>query len=83
MAQHAADEIMLPIVPLWCRPDHHSVASDYMPVLRAVSRNEQDRLACSTKRRNRFFHYLKGLNVHANDATLNTLCAVFASMHTT
>jgi hypothetical protein len=74
---------MLAAVPLWCYPDHHPVASDYMPVLRAVSRYEQDRLACNTKRRNRFFHYLKVLNVHASDAVLSTLCSVFANRHTT
>jgi hypothetical protein len=83
MTQHAADKIMLPAVPLCCRPYHHSVASDYMPMLRTVSRYEQDRLACNTKRRNRFFHYLKGLNVHTSDAMLSTLCAVFASRHKT
>jgi hypothetical protein len=81
--QHAADDTVLPAVPLWCRPGHHSVACDYVPMLRAVCRYEQDRLACNTKRHSRFFHYLKGLNVHASDATCSTLCAVFASRHTT
>jgi hypothetical protein len=51
-------------------------------MLRAVSRYEHDRLACNTKRHSRFFHYLKGLNVHASDATLRTLCSVFADAST-
>lgn len=78
--QHAVEKTVLPAVSLWCHPYHHSVASDYIPMLRTVSRYEHDRLACNTKRHSRFFHYLKGLNVHASDATiLSTLCAAFTN----
>ena len=78
--QHAVEKTVLPAVSLWCQPCHHSVASDYIPMLRTVSRYEHDRLACNTKRHSRFFHYLKGLNVHASDAAiLSTLCATFTN----
>ncbi|XP_069701498.1 enhanced level of genomic instability 1 isoform X2 [Periplaneta americana] len=83
LVQHGADEATSPAIPLWSHPNHSSVASDYSPMLRAVCRYEQGRLVSSTRRRSRFFHYLKGLNIHVSDTTFETLCAVFAKKQST
>lgn len=56
-------------------PDRRVMATDYLPVARAICRAEESRSAGNHKRGNRFFHYLHTLNVPAASMKPNILAA--------
>lgn len=54
--------------------DRRSISVDYQSTLRTICRSEQIRFIANNKRKNRFYHYLKGLNVHLNDSMYEVVC---------
>ncbi|XP_063232870.1 uncharacterized protein LOC134536819 isoform X2 [Bacillus rossius redtenbacheri] len=74
---HRADEAASAAVCASSLLDRGAVAQDYAPLLRAIGRLERARLAGNAKRRNRFFHYLKGLGVDTTESVLGTMCSSF------
>ncbi|XP_023936725.2 enhanced level of genomic instability 1 isoform X2 [Bicyclus anynana] len=53
--------------------DHRATALDYWPICRAICRIEKNRTDVIVKRKNRFCHYLKSLNVLAKNDFFDSL----------
>lgn len=68
------EDAVLSAVPLSVLLDHKVLATDYLPSLRTLCRLEKNRCSINTKRRNRFYHYLKSLGTHVSDSQLEILC---------
>ncbi|KAJ8922997.1 hypothetical protein NQ315_001545, partial [Exocentrus adspersus] len=66
---HVCEEVFQVAVPVSVYTDRASLALDYMPWLRNISRSESRRAANNTKRRNRFRSYLRDLGIKYNDNT--------------
>ncbi|XP_060521488.1 ATPase family AAA domain-containing protein 5 [Cylas formicarius] len=76
--QHACEEFLTGAISVSATLERTSVALDYLPALRAVTRSEESRAASNTKRGKRFRHYLKNFNVSFNES----LCKMSASVLT-
>ncbi|KAK3914911.1 ATPase family AAA domain-containing protein 5 [Frankliniella fusca] len=61
-------------VPLCMRLERRAIASDYLPALRIFCRLERNRSTINTKRRNRFYHYLRSLGAVLSEQQLEILC---------
>ncbi|XP_034248818.1 ATPase family AAA domain-containing protein 5 isoform X3 [Thrips palmi] len=68
------EQVALQAVPLSAALERRALYMDYMPTLRIFCRLERNRSSINTKRRNRFFHYLKTLGAHPDEAQLELLC---------
>ncbi|XP_018323833.1 ATPase family AAA domain-containing protein 5 isoform X2 [Agrilus planipennis] len=78
--KHASDSALVQIVPLSSHMDRKSVAMDYLPTLRNIAKTEAYRFTTNSKRRNRFYHYLRGLGLDVNDICLKTACETFKQL---
>lgn len=54
-----------------------ALSLDYLPTLRTICRSELIRASNNTKRRNRFYHYLRGLGVRDSDSIFETMKNAF------
>lgn len=54
---------------------------DYLPAVREIARIERDKIRGNkmVKKRNRYFNYLKSVNIHISDRETEFLCNSFVS----
>lgn len=57
--------------------ERKATSLDYMSTLRAIARSENERARLGSKRRTRFSHYLKELDVKGGEPTYTWACNIF------
>ncbi|KAF5293771.1 hypothetical protein FQA39_LY03256 [Lamprigera yunnana] len=77
MRQMKSNEALIEVVPLAYQLQHDSVSLDYLTTLRTINRTETQRASKSSKRRSRFYHYLRGLGLSAQELSLSRLSSIF------
>lgn len=77
--QYDCQETFLAKLPLPLTFEHKSFALDYFPTLISIVKMEQTRLKINAKRRNRFYSYLRNLDIKLNDSQIKTLNCAFSS----
>lgn len=78
-AHRSTKQDALNALPLCVRLDRSAIATDYLPTLRTFCRLERNRSVINTKRRNRFYHYLKSLGAHLTVGQLELLCCTMVT----
>ncbi|KAK4874504.1 hypothetical protein RN001_013864 [Aquatica leii] len=73
---------LLEIVPLVYHLQRDSINVDYFSTLRTINRTEMMRASNNTKRKNRFYNYLRGLGLNCSDTKFSTLSNVFSFENT-
>ena len=73
-AHTGTEQAVLAAVPLCMHLERRALSTDYVPTLKTLCRLEQNRSIINTKRRNRFYHYLRSIGTSLTDAQLELLC---------
>ncbi|XP_018563949.2 ATPase family AAA domain-containing protein 5 [Anoplophora glabripennis] len=73
---HVCEDVFLEALPPSTYIERRSIAADYMPFLRDISRSESRRAANNTKRRNRFRNYLQSLGISRNNNAVKIACNI-------
>lgn len=66
-------EAVSSIVPVSSLLDRKALCTDYHSTFRSISRMENTRFSNNSKRKNRFFHYFKSINIHLPDSVYKVL----------
>ncbi|XP_066995552.2 replication factor C subunit 1 isoform X2 [Anabrus simplex] len=74
---HSAEAALSEVVSLRMALDRWAVPLDYLAVLHIINHQEMLRYGCNTKRRQRFFHYLKKIGLSTQITTLDILQSIF------
>lgn len=69
-------------IPVMSQVDRRSFCLDYQSALRTISRSEQLRFIANNRRKNRFYNYLKGINVNLSDSMYQVVCDTLAHYDT-
>lgn len=75
--RHDCENVFLEATPLSNWTDRAAFSTDYFPVLRQISRSEIVRSDNSNKRGNRFYNYLRTLNINPSNSNIKTACDMF------
>ncbi|KAF2903673.1 hypothetical protein ILUMI_02514 [Ignelater luminosus] len=75
--RYKCNEAFREAIPFVCHLDHNSVNMDYLSTLRTMARSEVVRATNNSKRKNRFYNYLRGVGIDCNDSLFKTACDVF------
>lgn len=79
-AHSETEQAALHALPMCMRLESRAISTDYLPALRTFCRLERNRSIINTKRRNRFYHYLKSLGAHLSELQLELLCHTMCDM---
>ncbi|KAJ8980448.1 hypothetical protein NQ317_001621 [Molorchus minor] len=73
---HVCEDVFQEALTHLSYTDRKSVALNYLPALRNISRSERCCATNNNKRGNRFRNYLRDLNINCNDNTLKLACNI-------